>query len=55
MLSIIPVERITGIKKIARNAPLPAAFWLSITAIKSEKMRIAGISNASCCKPFTRI
>ena len=43
--SITPVERITGIKNIALNAALPAIFWLSITAMKSEKIRIIGISN----------
>ena len=55
MDSIIPVESITGMKNIARNTARPAIFWLRRTAINSEKMMIAGMSNASSLSPDSSV
>ena len=51
ILSMIPVEMMTGMKKIARNAARPTIFWFRRTAMKSEKMTIAGMSKMSCWIP----
>ena len=51
ILSIIPVEMMTGMKNIARNAARPTIFWLRSTAMNSEKITIAGMSKISCWIP----
>ena len=53
--AIIPVARITGTKNIARKTARPAIFWFSRTAINSENMIIAGMSNISCLMPVSRV
>ena len=55
MPSIRPVDRITGIKKIARNTARPAIFWFSRTAMNREKIRIAGMSKSNSVRPVTRV
>ena len=47
MVSIIPVETITGRKNIARNAARPSIFWFITTAMNREKITTAGTSNIS--------
>ena len=55
MDSMIPVERITGMKKIARKTARPAIFWFRRTAMNREKIRIAGTSKSSSFIPSIRV